>query len=234
LRGLIAALRLIGSMTGDVFEAYIEQFVGPELRPGDVVVVDNLSAHKRAAVGALVENAKASICFLPPYPPDLSPNEPCSSKVKHIIRSLQARTLEALELAIVQGLRAVTCSDARGWFRLCGYRGTWEEREFLFACSSSAPTHFVESATSWTSRINLESGHGSRHRRESAPRAVIHDCPGQRISRPGHPVRRRLLVYGLASAKQARSLPWQRSWGFGGLRGPDGGKGPASRDDAGP
>jgi transposase len=114
LRGLIAPLRLIGSMTGDVFEAYIEQFVCPELRPGDVVVVDNLSAHKRAAVGALVENAKASIRFLPPYSPDLSPIEPCWSKVKHIIRSLQARTLEALDLAIVQGLRAVTCSDARG------------------------------------------------------------------------------------------------------------------------
>jgi transposase len=122
LRGLIAPLRLIGSMTGDVFEAYVEQFVCPELRPGDVVVVDNLSAHKRAAVGALVENAKASIRFLPPYSPDLSPIEPCWSKVKQIIRSLQARTLEALDLAIVQGLRAVTCSDARGWFRLCGYR----------------------------------------------------------------------------------------------------------------
>ena len=71
---------------------------------------------------ALVENAKASIRFLPPYSPDLSPIEPCWSKVKQIIRSLQARTLEALDLAIVQGLRAVTCSDTRGWFRLCGYR----------------------------------------------------------------------------------------------------------------
>lgn len=121
LRGLIAPLRLIGSMTGDVFEAYIEQFVCPELRAGDVVIVDNLSAHKRTSVGALVENANARIRFLPPYSPDLSPIEPCWSKVKQVIRGLQARTLEVLDDAIVRGLRAVTCSDARGWFRHCGY-----------------------------------------------------------------------------------------------------------------
>lgn len=121
LRGLIAPLRLIGSMTSDVFEAYVEQFVCPELREGDIVVVDNLSAHKRSSIAQFVENAKAKFRFLPPYSPDLSPIEPCWSKVKHIIRSLQARTLDALDAAIVTGLRAVTTSDARGWFGHCGY-----------------------------------------------------------------------------------------------------------------
>jgi transposase len=121
LRGLIAPLRLIGSMTGDVFEAYVEQFVCPELHADDLVIVDNLSAHKRSAIATLVENANARIRFLPPYSPDLSPIEPCWSKVKQVIRSLQARTLEALDDAIVAGLRAVTVSDARGWFRHCGY-----------------------------------------------------------------------------------------------------------------
>ena len=123
LRGLIAPLRLIGSMTStsDVFEACVEQFVCPELRPGDIVIVDNLSAHKRTSIGQLLENARARLRFLPPHSPDLSPIEPCWPKVKHVIRSLQARSLEALDDAIVHGLRAVTCSDARGRFRHCGY-----------------------------------------------------------------------------------------------------------------
>ena len=121
LRGLIAPLRLIGSMTADVFEAYIEQFVCPVLSAGDIVIVDNLSAHKRASIAQLLANVGVALRYLLPYSPDLAPIEPCWSKVKEIIRAAGARTLEALDAAIVAGLRAVTTSDARGWFRHCGY-----------------------------------------------------------------------------------------------------------------
>ncbi len=122
LRGLIAPLRLMGSMTADVFEAYIEQFVCPELRAGDIVIVDNLSAHKRASIASLVGRAGARLRYLPPYSPDFSPIEPCWSKVKELIRAAAARTVEALDEAIVKALRAVSMSDARGWFGHCGYR----------------------------------------------------------------------------------------------------------------
>ena len=122
LRGLMAPLRLVGSMTADVFEAYIEQFVCPELRAGDIVIVDNLSAHKRASIAGLVAGVGASPRYLPPYSPDLSPIEPCWSKVKELIRAAAARTVEALDEAIVKALRAVNTADARGWFRHCGYR----------------------------------------------------------------------------------------------------------------
>lgn len=80
--GLIAPLRLIGSLDADIFEAYIEQFVVPELRPGDLVVMDNLSAHKRASVRAMIGAAGAELVFLPPYSPDLKPIEMVWSKVK--------------------------------------------------------------------------------------------------------------------------------------------------------
>jgi transposase len=120
-RGLIAPLMLTGSMTGEIFEAYIEQFVVPELRPGDVVVMDNLSAHKLASVRQLIEAVGARLLYLPPYSPDFSPIELAWSKVKTLMRGLAARTLETLEHAIVHALRAITPSDARGWFRHCGY-----------------------------------------------------------------------------------------------------------------
>lgn len=122
LRGLIAPLRLIGSMRADVFEAYVEQFVCPELRAGDIVIVDNLSAHKRASIAGLVARAGARLRYLPPYSPDFSPIEPCWSKVKELIRAAAARTVEALDEAIVKALRAVSTTDARGWFGHCGYR----------------------------------------------------------------------------------------------------------------
>jgi transposase len=121
LRGLVAPLRLIGSMTGEVFEAYVEQFVCPILRPKDIVIVDNLSAHKQASVQRLIESAGAHLLYLPPYSPDMSPIEPCWSKVKAVLRGLGARTLKKLDRAIVRALGAITSTDAEGWFRLCGY-----------------------------------------------------------------------------------------------------------------
>ena len=121
LRGLVAPLRVIGSMNGDTFEAYVEQFVRRELRPGDIVIVDNLSAHKRACIATLVESAGATLRYLPAYSPDLSPIEPCWSKVKESLRAAAARTLDVLDGAIVSALRSVTKSDIAGWFRHCGY-----------------------------------------------------------------------------------------------------------------
>lgn len=121
LRGLVAPLRLIGSMNSDSFEAYVEQFVCPVLQPGDIVVVDNLSAHKQKSIRALVEASSARLLYLPPYSPDLSPIEPCWSKVKTFLRAAAARTLDALDGALVEALRSISPSDAKGWFRLCGY-----------------------------------------------------------------------------------------------------------------
>ena len=120
-RGLMAPLMLTGSMTGELFEAYVEQFVVPELRPGDVVVMDNLAAHKVGAIRTLIENAGARLVYLPPYSPDLSPIELAWSKVKTLMRGFGARTLDALEDAIVAALGAITSEDARAWFKHCGY-----------------------------------------------------------------------------------------------------------------
>jgi transposase len=121
LRGLVAPLYLHGSMTGEIFEAYVEQFLVPELRPDDIVVMDNLSVHKRASIRALIEQAGAQLLFLPPYSPDLSPIEPAWSKAKALLRGAAARTYETLLDAVCSSLRAITPDDAAGWFRLCGY-----------------------------------------------------------------------------------------------------------------
>jgi transposase len=119
--GLIAPLRLVGAMDADIFEAYIEQFVVPELQPGDVVVMDNLSAHKRVSIGTLLAGAGAELVYLPPYSPDLNPIEMIWSKVKSVLRTLAARTFEDLEEAIVIALRAVSPSDAANCIRHAGY-----------------------------------------------------------------------------------------------------------------
>ena len=119
--GLIAPLRLIGAMNSDIFEAYIEQFVVPELRPDDVVVMDNLSAHKRASIGDMIAAAGAELVYLPPYSPDLNPIEMVWSKVKSVLRTIGARTFDDLEQAIVVALAAISASDATNCIRHAGY-----------------------------------------------------------------------------------------------------------------
>jgi transposase len=104
-----------------VFRAFVARVLVPQLRSGDLVVMDNLSSHKAAGVRAAIESAGATLRYLPPYSPDLSPIEKCWSKVKQLLRSAAARTAEALDGAIAAALRAVTPSDARGWFAHCGY-----------------------------------------------------------------------------------------------------------------
>ena len=103
------------------FLAYLEQVLCPQLRPGQVVIMDNLSAHKVAGVRQRIEATGARLMYLPPYSPDLNPIEQAWSKVKQILRSLKARTLEALETAVAEALRSITPANAMAWFSHCGY-----------------------------------------------------------------------------------------------------------------
>ena len=110
-----------GAVNGDVFEAFVEQVLVPELRYGDVVIMDNLSSHKRERIRALIEAAGARLFFLPPYSPDLNPIELIFAKVKQLLRSLACRTREALWQAMQSVLNKVTPSDASNCYKHCGY-----------------------------------------------------------------------------------------------------------------
>ena len=121
VRGLEAPMTIAEPTDGDIFLAYLEQVLCPRLRPGQVVIMDNLSAHKVAGVRELIEAAGARLLYLPPYTPDLNPLEPAWSKVKQILRALKARTGETLENAVAQGLAAITPENAMAWFSYCGY-----------------------------------------------------------------------------------------------------------------
>jgi transposase len=120
-RGLKAPMTIPEATDGDIFLAYVEQVLCPELRPGDVVIMDNLSAHKVAGVCAHIEAAGAKLLYLPPYSPDLNPIEQAWSKLKQILRSLKARTAEALETAVADAFNAITAENAIAWFAHCGY-----------------------------------------------------------------------------------------------------------------
>lgn len=110
-----------GATTSAVFEAYVEQVLAPALLPGQVVVLDNLGAHKGERVCELVESRGCELLFLPAYSPDLSPIEEAFSKLKALLRRAKARTKQALIEAIGRALDAITSEDARGWFAHCGY-----------------------------------------------------------------------------------------------------------------
>ncbi len=111
-----------GNATKAVFEAYVERVLAPSLSPGQVVVMDNLSAHKGERVRELVEERGCEVLFLPPYSPDMNPIEEAFSKVKGLLRKAESRTREALIEAIGKALEAVTAHDAWGFFEHCGYR----------------------------------------------------------------------------------------------------------------
>jgi transposase len=96
LEGVRCSTVIDGAVTADVFEAFVEQVLVPDLRPGDVVVMDNLSSHKRVSTRRRIEAAGAALVFLPPYSPDLNPIEMISAKVKQLLRSLACRSQEAL------------------------------------------------------------------------------------------------------------------------------------------
>jgi transposase len=120
--GTVAAMVYAGGTNVPVMETFTETELRRIVRPGDIVVMDNLSAHKDPAVVAAIERLGASVWHLPPYSPDFNPIEQMWSKVKEILRSIKARTAEALLDAIGVALRAVTATDAQGWFTHCGYR----------------------------------------------------------------------------------------------------------------
>ena len=119
--GIGAAMNLEGATDGAAFEVYVEHFLVPTLKQGQIVVMDNLQVHKMKRVRELVEGAGAEVLFLPPYSPDFSPIEEAFSKVKGILRRIGARTREALLEATSEALDAVSRRDARGWFGHCGY-----------------------------------------------------------------------------------------------------------------
>lgn len=111
-----------GPTTREVFEAYLERVLAPSLRPGQVVVMDNLSSHKGGRVREIVEGRGCEVLYLPPHSPDLDPIEQAFSKVKGLMRRAGARTREALIGATGRALDAVTARDASGFFGHCGYR----------------------------------------------------------------------------------------------------------------
>jgi transposase len=117
LGGLLATMTIEEATDGDIFLAYLEQVLGPKLRPGDVVVMDNLSAHKVAGVEQLIQAAGAELLYLPPYSPDLNPIEKAWAKLKQLLRSAKARTAETLNQAIAELLPQITPQNAQAWFR---------------------------------------------------------------------------------------------------------------------
>jgi transposase len=119
--GIGECLVIEGSTTGAIFEGYVENFLAPTLREGQIVIMDNLKAHKGERVRELIEARGCEVVFLPPYSPDLNPIEEAFSKIKNILREVGARTREALVEAISEALSMVTGQDARGFFGHCGY-----------------------------------------------------------------------------------------------------------------
>jgi transposase len=123
-KGMGPCLSVEGSITSEVFEIYLERVLAPEMRPGQVVVMDNLSAHKSERVRELIEARGCELLYLPPYSPDLNPIEDAFAKVKALLRRAGPRTGETLVGAMGRALEAVTVRDARGFFEHCGYRLT--------------------------------------------------------------------------------------------------------------
>jgi transposase len=124
LRGIEAVMTVPSATDGEVFRTYVEQVLCPKLQPGDVVVMDNLSAHKVAGIRELIEASHAQLLYLPPYSPDLNPIEKAWSKFKQFLRAAKARSTDALDQAISDALKTITAENAEAWFQHCGYWGT--------------------------------------------------------------------------------------------------------------
>jgi len=121
LRGMIATMTIEAATDAEIFLAYVEQVLCPALRPGDVVVMDNLSSHKVNGVRKLIHGVGAEVLYLPPYSPDLNPIEKAWAKLKQLLRAAKARTKEALDQAISEALQLVSADNAQAWFRHCKY-----------------------------------------------------------------------------------------------------------------
>ena len=121
LSGMVAPMVLDGTINGDWFEAYVRHVLVPALRPGDIVVMDNLSSHKRVAARELIEAAGAELRFLPPYSPDFNPIEMAFSKLKALLRKAAERTVERLWHAIGRLIDLITPSESANFFKAAGY-----------------------------------------------------------------------------------------------------------------
>ena len=121
LKGIVAAMTVEGFTDGAVFLTFLQEGLMPQLRPGQLLIMDNLCAHKVTGVAAACAAAGVELLYLPPYSPDFSPIAACWSKVKTLLRAKAARTLEALEQAMAEALAAITSHDAYGWFAHAGY-----------------------------------------------------------------------------------------------------------------
>ena len=121
LDGIAAPMVLDGPMNGDAFLAYVRQVLVPEIKPGDVVIMDNLPAHKVSGVREAIEDAGASLLYLPPYSPDFNPIEMAFSKLKALLRAAAARTIPDLWDAIANAIRQFTTAECRNYFQAAVY-----------------------------------------------------------------------------------------------------------------
>jgi transposase len=121
LSGIEAVMTVEGAVDTDVFNVYVEQVLRPTLKGGDVLVLDNLSAHHASRIGEVAAECGAEVIWLSPYSPDFSPIELMWSKIKTAMRAAKARTREELERAFKAALELITESDCLGWFTHCGY-----------------------------------------------------------------------------------------------------------------
>jgi transposase len=125
LSGIDAPMLIDGAINGESFLAYVRQVLVPTLRPGDVVIMDNLGSHKRAAVREAIEAAGAELRFLPPYSPDFNPIENAFAKLKALLRKIAARTCDALWAAVAGAIEAFTRSECANYFTAAGYEPEW-------------------------------------------------------------------------------------------------------------
>ena len=123
-RGVEATMLVEGSVDTLCFNAYCEQVLRPSLKAGEVIVLDNLGAHRASRIEEIAASCRARVLWLPPYSPDFSPIELMWSKVKAYLKKVKARTQIELEKAIAEALETITVSDCLNWFRHCGYEVT--------------------------------------------------------------------------------------------------------------
>ncbi len=119
--GVEATMLIEGAVDTLAFDAFGENFARPCLKAGDVLVLDNLGAHRASRIEQIAESCGAKVIWLPPYSPDFSPIEQMWSKLKTYLRKVKARTSEELDRAVAEGLKLITENDCRGWFKHCGY-----------------------------------------------------------------------------------------------------------------
>ena len=122
--GVRAALVIDGASNTVIFETFVEQILIPRLKPGDIIILDNLASHKSARTQKLIESAGAELRFLPPYSPDLNPIEKVFSKLKSILKRMEPRSRLKLWDAITSAIEKITPTDCRNCFKACGYNAT--------------------------------------------------------------------------------------------------------------